>query len=182
MIIRALALHLILSWTKQISTLTRHRNYFQAHSKQLYRLSEFFIINAECRILIFCRDTHTYLKYHHEQCIGAIADYLEQTSQFLDALQREAGDQGSDDVSDSKAVFLGRLTRGIALTSTDLLAAFTHTAPNNSSQYTSALPSHGDRGMSSFCLIRTYSDNTLTCFHISASLPGHSEQIYRSIS
>ncbi|CAM0143125.1 unnamed protein product [Umbelopsis sp. WA50703] len=101
--------------------------------------------NQASELFSSTQDTHTYLKYHHEQCIGAIADYLEQTSQFLDALQREAGDQGSDDVSDSKAVFLGRLTRGIALTSTDLLAAFTHTAPNNGSQYTSALPSHGDR-------------------------------------
>ncbi|KAJ2964423.1 hypothetical protein NQZ79_g646 [Umbelopsis isabellina] len=91
------------------------------------------------------QDTHTYLKYHHEQCIGAIADYLGQISHLLDTLQRDAKAEGGENASDGKAIFLGRLTRGIALTSTDLLDAFTHTAPNNGVQYTTALPSHADR-------------------------------------
>lgn len=105
------------------------------------------MINTEHILLLSnFRDTHTYLKYHHEQCIGAIADYLGQISQMLDTLQRDAEIQGSEKMSDSEAIFLGRLTRGIALTSTDLLDAFTHTAPNNGIQYTTALSSHADRG------------------------------------
>lgn len=150
MITRSLERHLILSWTKQTLQPAKHQNYSQARSKQMKLLNDLIMINTDHNMLLqINRDTHTYLKYHHEQCIGAIADYLGQISQLLDTLQRDAKAEGGENASDGKAIFLGRLTRGIALTSTDLLDAFTHTAPNNGVQYTTALPRRADRGKSS---------------------------------
>jgi hypothetical protein len=83
----------------------------------------------------------------------------------------------------NEVIFLGRLARCIGLASTDLLAAFTHKTPQNTLPYTLGLDSYADRGqwsLNSIYLVLAL-DFLLTLHLDSASLFGHTEQVYSYI-